>query len=226
MCIHPSVAVAIGFMLTFVATVKADTLEERILLRDSLKMFEELGCQVNQTPTTLYFDSGRDNITIHRELRSLPEGLRLALEDNPDAIDDPASAQEPSNLREPMIHPEAIVKSLQESIDRLSAAGLKAEAAEAAQLLKKFEQNHQVRLLMERQDADFAKHRSALDRLQRRLGQFDIDIELERRLTLAAKLRAYEVTFPPMMNSHSIDDGRDNLRSPRERSLNHFGEWR
>lgn len=127
---------------------------------------------------------------------SLPDSLRSSLDADQAAIEELASAEEPSNVRVLPVHPDAILKSLQESVERLSAAGLAAEAEEAAQLLKKFEQKHQVRLLIELQDTNLAKHRSELDRLQRRLGRFDLEPKRDSRISSVLELKSEVVEFP------------------------------
>ena len=139
---------------------------------------------------------------------SLPDSLRSSLDAEQAVIEEPVSAEEPSNVRGLPVHPDAILKSLRESIERLSAAGLAAEAEEAARLLKKFEQRHQVRLLIELQDADLAKHRSELDRLQRRLRRFDLDPTRDNRISNVLELRSEDVEFPMVSDERNLDYGR------------------
>ncbi|HEY4260830.1 MAG TPA: hypothetical protein VGM98_11750, partial [Schlesneria sp.] len=166
-------------------------------------------------------DSGYDNIGSPHARCFLPEKLRSALEDDLEVTEEPTSAEEPSNVRKPAVHPASIVKSLQESVERLSAAGLKAEAEEAAQLLKNFERKHQVRLLMEIQDADLTRHRSKLDRLLRRLGRFDIDPARDGRAARVPELRAEEVKFAVVSDERNFDYGRC-LIDTRPRPLGSF----
>jgi hypothetical protein len=152
---------------------------------------------------------------------SLPDRLRSSLDAEQAAIEDPASAEEPCNVRGQPVHPDAILKSLQESIERLSAAGLATEAEEAAQLLKRFEQKHRVRLLIELQDADLTKHRSELDRLQRRLGRIDLDPTRDSRFSSALDLRSAEVELPMVRDERDFDYGRCLIDS-RPRPLGSF----
>jgi hypothetical protein len=152
---------------------------------------------------------------------SLPDSLRSALDADPAVIEEPASAEEPCNGRGLPVHPDAILKSLQESIESLSAAGLAAEAEEAAQLLKKFEQKHQVRLLIELQDADLAIHRSELDRLQRRLGRFDLDPRRDSGNLSVLELRSEKGEFPDVSDERNFDYGRCLIDS-RPRPLGSF----
>lgn len=125
---------------------------------------------------------------------SLPEILRPTLDVD---HEEPASAEEPANVQDPAVHPDEVLKALQESVERLSAAGLDEEATAATRLLQQFEQKYHARLILALQSSQSAKHRSELDRLQRRLAKFDIDAaEEERRLQLASQLREAESKLP------------------------------
>ncbi len=169
----------------------------------------EMTVRLGNCPNTVdERDYGRDRIATPHACCFLPEKLRSALEGDHEVSEEPTPAEEPSNLRCPAVHPATILRSLQDSVERLSAAGLAAEADEAAQLLKKFEQKHQVRMLIEIQDADLTRLRSELDRLQRRLGRFDLDPTRDGRISSVLELRSDEVKVPIVSDERNLDYGR------------------
>lgn len=146
---------------------------------------------------------------------SLPEILRPTLDVD---HEEPASAEEPANVQDSAVHPDEVLKALQESVERLSAAGLAEEAAAATSLLQQFEQKYHARLILALQSSESAEYRSELDRLQRRLAKFDIGAEEERRLQLASKLREAESEFPGFHYQMS-DKWLDSVSPTRRQSV-------